>query len=376
MYTRIDYLGGQKVMEKIFFSIVRWFLMFILLLTLLTFIGTGIYAIKLYIDTQNTSVEYKSYDQKTPTIDANQIIQEYKDQDHIKKEEFEKIKKYVISVINNGSKGHGYPKGDMPGNLIKDKNITKRIAAYVASGLKEQAPTQFVTCVACHGYDGTGMYGESPNLKELPIYHKKRLKVLPSKKEIPIKEETTKKQPKKSDFDKALDLISIKINEYAKLVKQGEANKDKLREFLSDQFSTLTKENQQQYTTQLLQSFDKLIEFEKTLLGKNKNSTDYKRKPIPWVDFLIKFTDEFHTQITNERLKTAEYEKEYEKLVSKKIEKATEAKIQLFFILQILLVALISFIILTMMLVLLKIELNTRNCVFLQKPEEKPDQEN
>ena len=375
MYTSRLFRRAE-VMEKIFFSIVRWFLMFILLLTLLTFIGTGIYAIKLYIDTQNTSVEYKSYDQKAPTIDANQIIQEYKDQDHIKKEEFEKIKKYVISVINNGSKGHGYPKGDMPGNLIKDKNITKRIAAYVASGLKEQAPTQFVTCVACHGYDGTGMYGESPNLKELPIYHKKRLKILPPEKAVTVEEKKIEQKLIKSDFDTALDLISSKINKYAKLVKQGEVNKDKLREFLSDQFSVLTKENQQKYTTQLLQAFDKLIEFEKALLNKNKKNTSYKRKSIVWFDFLIKFTDKFHSAISNERMKAAQYEAEYEKLVSEKIEKASAAKIQLFFVLQVLFVALGTFILLTMMLVLLKIEINTRNFVFIQKPKDELENEN
>jgi cytochrome c553 len=362
-------------MEKMFFAIVRWFLMFILLLALLTFIGTGIYAIKLYLDTQNTSVEYKGYEQKVPTVDASNIIQDYKDKDNIKKEEFEKIKKYVVSVMENGSSGHGYSKGDMPGNLIKDKNVTKQVAAYVASGLKEPAPTQFVECVTCHGYDGKGMYGEAPNLKELPIYYKKRLTVLPSKKEVKIEEKKIEQKPVKSDFDKALDLISTKINEYAKLVQQGEVNRDKLGEFLSDQFSTLTKENQQQYTVQLLQAFDELIEFEKSLLKKNKKDTSYKRKSIIWLDFLIKFTDKFHTAISDERMKEAQYEAEYEKLVSEKIEKAAAAKIQLFFVLQVLFAALGTFILLTMMLVLLKIESNTRYCSFIQKPTEELENE-
>ncbi len=361
-------------MEKIFFAIVRWFLMFILLLTLLTFIGAGIYAIKLYIDTQNTSVVYEGYEQETPSIDASNIIQEYEDKDNIEKEEFEKIKKYVISVIEDGSSGHGYSKGDMPGNLIKDINSTKQIAAYIAGSLDGQAPTQFVSCVTCHGYDGLGMYGESPNLRELPIYHKKRLKVLPPK-EI-VEEKKIEQKPVKSDFDKVVDLITAKINEYAKLVQQGEANKDKLQEFLSDQLSVLSEDNKQQYVLQLIQAFDKLIKYEKGFFDKSKSSTSYKRKPIIWLDFLIKFTDEFNSAISNEKLEEAQYESEYERLVSEKIDTASAAQIKLFFVLQVLLGALGTFILLTMMLVLLKIEINTRNCILILKDTEEAENEN
>ncbi len=364
-------------MEKIFFAIVRWFLMFILLLALLIFIGAGTYAIKLYIDTQNTSVMYEGYEQKSPTINANTLIQEYEDKDNIKKEEFEKIKKYVVSVMENGSSGHDYSKGDMPGKLVKDKNTTNQIASYIAGGLKEKAPNLFVSCVSCHGYDGLGMYGESPNLKELPIYHKKRLKVLPPKKEeAKIVEKKIEQKPVKSEFDKIVDLITVKINEYAKLAKQGEANKDKLRDFLAEQLSLLAEENKQQYVSQLLDSFNQLIQHEKGFMGKKKNDTAYKRKPIVWLDFLIKFTDQFNTEISNEQLREAQYEAEYRSLVSEKLDRATTAQIQLIFVLQVLSGALVSFVILTIMLVLLRIEINTRNCIFISKPEEDNKNEN
>ncbi len=69
----------------------------------------------------------------------------------------------VLDVINNGSKGLGYPMGDMPGGLASGDDA-KAIAAYVANGLKGEKPAAFSACTSCHGEDGKGLGGQSPDL--------------------------------------------------------------------------------------------------------------------------------------------------------------------------------------------------------------------
>ena len=80
----------------------------------------------------------------------------------------------IVNVINNGSKGLGYPMGEMPGGMV-DADGAKAVAAYVAkeiSGIKKTAneglvdsgKELFAACAACHGEDGKGMDGNAPDL--------------------------------------------------------------------------------------------------------------------------------------------------------------------------------------------------------------------
>ncbi|MBR8461745.1 c-type cytochrome [Campylobacter sp. faydin G-140] len=75
----------------------------------------------------------------------------------------------LYEVIVNGSKGMGYPAGEMPKgmDLGVDNDTAKAIAAYVAkeiSGIKstknenlvENGKAMFAMCAACHGEDGKG----------------------------------------------------------------------------------------------------------------------------------------------------------------------------------------------------------------------------
>ncbi len=73
-------------------------------------------------------------------------------------------KEQVLSVINNGSHYFKYPMGAMPAGMASGKDA-EDIAAYVAGGLKGEAPASFAACTACHGADGTGNGGQAPNLK-------------------------------------------------------------------------------------------------------------------------------------------------------------------------------------------------------------------
>ncbi len=69
----------------------------------------------------------------------------------------------VLEAIEKGSKGLGYPMGDMPAGLASGDDA-KAIAAYVASGLKGERPASFSACTSCHGEDGKGLGGQSPDL--------------------------------------------------------------------------------------------------------------------------------------------------------------------------------------------------------------------
>ncbi|HEY9190844.1 MAG TPA: c-type cytochrome [Sulfurovum sp.] len=73
-------------------------------------------------------------------------------------------KAQVLDVINNGSNQLGYPMGMMPPGMAQGEEA-EEIAAYVAGGMKGEQPASFATaCASCHGADGQGNNGMSPNL--------------------------------------------------------------------------------------------------------------------------------------------------------------------------------------------------------------------
>lgn len=82
----------------------------------------------------------------------------------------------IYNAIINGSKGLEYPMGEMPAGMA-DEEGAKAIAAYIAkeiSGIKKtknenlvaSGKEQFAACAACHGEDGKGMEGMSPDLSK------------------------------------------------------------------------------------------------------------------------------------------------------------------------------------------------------------------
>lgn len=72
-------------------------------------------------------------------------------------------KEQVLHVINNGSNMLGYPMGAMPAGMAQGAEA-EAIAAYVAGGMKGEQPGSFAACSSCHGEDGKGNSGMSPNL--------------------------------------------------------------------------------------------------------------------------------------------------------------------------------------------------------------------
>jgi cytochrome c oxidase cbb3-type subunit III len=74
-------------------------------------------------------------------------------------------KEQVLDVINNGQNQLGYPMGAMPAGMAQGAEA-EAIAEYIAGGMKGEQPASFAACSSCHGMDGKGNNGMSPNLVE------------------------------------------------------------------------------------------------------------------------------------------------------------------------------------------------------------------
>ncbi len=72
-------------------------------------------------------------------------------------------KEQVLDAIKNGSNTLSYPMGAMPAGMAQGEGA-EIIAAYVAGGMKGEQPGEYGACASCHGEDGKGMDGMSPNL--------------------------------------------------------------------------------------------------------------------------------------------------------------------------------------------------------------------
>jgi cytochrome c oxidase cbb3-type subunit 3 len=69
----------------------------------------------------------------------------------------------VLDVINNGQSKLNYPMGAMPGGMASG-DAANKIAKWIADGSKGTPPSEFAACASCHGQDGKGMNGMSPDL--------------------------------------------------------------------------------------------------------------------------------------------------------------------------------------------------------------------
>ena len=74
-------------------------------------------------------------------------------------------KEQVLDVIKKGSNQLGYSMGAMPPMMAQGADA-EAIATYIAGGMKGEQPASFAACASCHGADGKGMNGMSPNLVE------------------------------------------------------------------------------------------------------------------------------------------------------------------------------------------------------------------
>jgi cytochrome c553 len=339
-------------MEKVFFSIVRMIMLTIAVLAFLSFIFGSFYTYKLYLDSKKTSINEKPYIVKNPEVkfDTFRDIMQRKEEQRLK--HFLKIKTYVLSIIASGSQGHGYPDGDMPKKLFKDKEADE-IANYVANSFKGDKPVGFGACASCHGMDGKGHFNNSPSLLELPIYN--NLRKMVSKTEIHSKKNVNVPKKEKSQFDKYISTLASLLNVYASKVGQDGVIDKELKDYILKTIRVYSPNQEKEYLSQLKKATLSLSKYGETY------SEEEDIKAVQWKDFILWFTEEFNKQIEKENLVQRESQDNINTLLAEKEAKASEAKVELILALQVLGGALVVFVLITMMLVLLKIEKNTRD---------------
>jgi CHASE3 domain sensor protein/mono/diheme cytochrome c family protein len=347
-------------MEKFFFSVVRWLMFILAIVAFLLMVGGSIYAVKLYIQSKDTLVQEVQYEQQMPQIDFDNLQKDLEREALQKKQEVVKIRSYVINVINNGSNNHGYSMGNMPGKTISGEDIPT-VADYVAKGLVAEQPQAFSACTSCHGFDGKGNYGASPNLADLPIFHNQR-EVVSNNAPAPKQEivDTSTQKEEKSDFEKMLDSITSNINIYAGTVGQDGVAREFLQTLIEGEIAPYGQEQQSSYLSQLITMTQKLVEYGKNYEEAKKTSEKTELEAIKWRSVIERFTVQFHQTILEESNKIKQAEQEYARQLAYKESSAIEAQLKLITVLGVVGAALLSFILLTMMLVLIKIEKNTR----------------
>ena len=99
------------------------------------------------------------------------------------KEELAKLKtpeyiyKYILNVIENGSKDLGFPGGIMEGGYVS-KDDAPKIACYVLELGGHHCPHKYSkdaqmyfssVCAGCHGIDAKGIHGNYPDLTRLKL---------------------------------------------------------------------------------------------------------------------------------------------------------------------------------------------------------------
>ena len=339
-------------MEKLFFSITRWLMLIGATMAFVFLIGGGIYAFKLYKTSRDTqTINGNIYQAKEPEVSFNSYKKIQDKELELKKNQRRQIEQYVLKTIANGSKGHGFPLKNMPSNLIKDENA-KKVAKYISNKLSGEKPIVFGACASCHGNDGAGDNGASPSLLTLPIYNGLISKIANDAIYAP-----SESYVNTSKYTNPLQQYSAKIasyiNKYAILVEQEGTTVDQMFEYMK---GLSTKYDENSFVILKHQLEDGL----KSLFGYGNNFKESKKDAIAWKDFIDWFLKDFNMQIQQENQKYQNSLNELQQANNLKQNKALEANVELLQLLMALGTALIAFILLTMILVLFKIEANTR----------------
>ena len=139
------------------------------LLPLIAIVVVLLVALVLKQYNQQTSKQTHTTTTQTSSI-SKQTADKQKRLDYINSDEY--LQKYIIDVINNGSREFNFKGGIMEGGFASKEDAPK-IACYVMSlsgrECKEPYPKDahmFYSsiCAGCHGMDGKGLGGSYPNL--------------------------------------------------------------------------------------------------------------------------------------------------------------------------------------------------------------------
>lgn len=343
-------------MEKLFFKIVHALIFIVALCAFLVIIALSVYSAKLYMDTKKSNIEKVEYVANKPAVSFGGFDRLAKEQLQNRLYIKENLKRYVLNVIENGSKGHGYPAGSMPSKLIKsgDANST---AVFVANKLKGDKPISYEACAQCHGEDGKGMNGSSPSLIELPIYNNIRKKI--DNGAATKGDYANMPKMKRSAYDKYMDSLITLINHYSSKTGQDGVSRKDLGAFLNRELSRYDFANQEEYKRQLKDGLKQLVEYSDKY-NSIIEASSMMVEPVQWRDYLQWFSREFNTQVSNEKQKKSAADRENSRKESLELERALSAKAELLQMLMAVGSSIAIFILATIILVLMKIEHNTR----------------
>ena len=342
--------------EKLFVSIVRILFFVVAVGAFIVLIASGIYLSKLAYDSFQKSTPKDYYQQKDPQVNfdkfetlADQMLQKTK----TRKED---IRNYVLSVIQNGSEGHGYPIKTMPGKLIGSQ-MAEDVSLYIANNFQSKKPDAFRACVACHGEDGQGAHGQSPDLRVLPIYNHLRSRINNSKPTHNSYAHYSKKQ--RNEFDQYIDRVLLLLNKYASKTSQPGAKRKVVVGYVQNETNKYNSNRQKLFKEQLeegLKGLDKFSKHYQQFVSKSSVIIE----PIPWQQYLKWYAEYFAKQVSREEAKEAEVQRRNEHREELAHEKAVRAREKLAFTLSVAGGALVVFILSTMLLILIRIERNTR----------------
>lgn len=343
-------------MEKLFFKIVHTLIFIVALCAFLLIIASSVYSIKLYTDTNKKDIEKVEYTAKKPSVSFGKFDSTAKEQLQNRLRTKEHLKRYVLNVIDNGSTGHGYTIGKMPKKLLKS-NDANSTAIYVANKLKGDRPLSFGACAQCHGEDGSGMNGSSPSLIDLPIYNNIRQKIHDGT--ATKSDYTNIPKVERSTYDKYIDSIVTLINQYSSKTGQDGVIRKDISTFLDRGLSRFDFSNQEEYKVQLKGGLEQLVSYAdkyNSIIEKSSMMVE----PVQWRDYIEWFSKEFDTQVSSEKQKVIAAERENSRRELSESGRAAIAKEELLQVLMAVGFSIAIFILATIILVLMKIERNTR----------------
>jgi cytochrome c553 len=342
--------------EKVFFAIVRILFVLVALVSLFALVASIVYGIKLQYDSIEKSPDLLSTHATVPEVSFDAFESHAKnilDQEKTRKEH---IKHYVINTIKQGSVGHGYAIGTMPSGLIPSDKASE-VAIYIANGLAGQRPEAFKACVACHGEQGYAKDERAPNLHVLPIYNGIRQRVHQGT--ATRKDYQNYPKQTRSEYEKYIDRVLLLINQYASKTFQSGVQRDDVESYCSTQEKQYDTNTRKAFRKQLVQGLEGLNRFVETYLALKK-STPLTLKPIPWQSYLEWFSRDFKARVRANQEEQKRIDAENEQRIELAREKAIQADLMLERTLTFAGGALVVFILSTMLLVLIRIEYNTR----------------
>ncbi len=342
-------------LEKLFFAIVRILFFVLALLAIVTLIGAGIYLSKLYYDSFPKQTKEEIYIPNDPNVTFDGFKTKANDLLRREKAHREHIRQYVLNVVKNGSKGHGYEIKSMPGGLIGN-NDADSVAVYIANGMSDNnQPKAYGACVACHGNGEEN--SRAPSLKELPIYNGIRGLIDNGQAKSEVYTNYPKEQ--RSEYDRYIDRVLLLINKYASKTIQKGAKRSYIVKYVQNQTNKYNSKYQELFKVQLENGLMKLDSFS-TDQNNFITASMVSIKPISWKLYLEWFANNFAEQVAQETAKRSNIERENELRKQEAKDKALEARAKLTLVLTVAGGALVVFILATMLLVLIRIEFNTR----------------